>query len=426
MSMDSLAEPLVATPIAPQQARQQDSCIYVARQPIFDRQRQVFAYELLFRDGVGSVFPDVEGDLATRAVLVNTYINIGLEQIAGDHRIFVNFTEETLLSRLPMLFPRDKLVVEILENIQPTTDLIEACNALADHGFVFALDDFEYHPVFEPFIDRASIIKLDFVVTPRDEIESMVHRFRAQGKQLLAEKIETEEEYQYALNLGFSYFQGYFFSRPEVISSTTVQSAKINLLQILAAVAGDFDVDDIEKLMARDVSISYKLLRYINSATHRTVNRISSIRHAILLLGKKEFKNFIALVLAADMASGKPIELTRAALTRAKFCELLARSAQAGDNAEFFLLGLFSLLDAILDQSMAWVTEQLPLSDHLTEALLRRGPLAVYLHLAICYERGDWDEVPLLLQELDVSEDVAMAAYHSAINWTEELMSANS
>ncbi len=402
-----------------------DTSIYVARQPILDQSGDVFAYELLFRDGITSAFPEIHEDLATQSLLLSSYVDIGFDTIAGDSRVFVNFTNETLTALLPQLFPKEKLVIEILENIDPTPQLLAACVKLKEMGYIFALDDFRYEPRFEPLIDISSFVKLDFLITPRDEIESLVERFNARGIPLLAEKVETQEQYRWAEAAGFNYFQGYYFSKPEVITSTTMGSAKINLMQILAEVVNeDYDIEKIEQLVARDVSIFYKLLRYINSAMFQTAREITSIKHAVLLLGKKEFRSFISLVLAGEMASSKPLELTRLALIRAKYCEQVAATVAAEkDHSVFFLLGLFSFLPAMLDNDMASILDNLPLQPRLNEALLQEsGPLADYLQLAKAVERGHWTASETLHERIGITDHQSMRRYRDAIGWADSMI----
>ncbi|MEM7365105.1 MAG: EAL domain-containing protein [Pseudomonadota bacterium] len=397
----------------------------VARQPIFDCDQRVYAYELLFRDGVTSAFPNVSGEQATNSVLMSSYVDIGLEQIAGSSRVFVNFTEETLLSQLPMAFPTDKLVVELLESIEPTDEVIEACRSLRHDGYTLALDDFEYDVRFEPLLSLSSIVKLDFLITPLEQIESMALDFKSRGHALLAEKVETAEQFQWALERGFDYFQGFFFSRPEVIQKNGLKSVKVHLLQLLAEISKpDFDLDAIEALVTKDVSTSYRLLKYVNSAGRRTTSEISTIRHAIMMMGARDLRNFVGMVLTADLAANKPLELTRLALIRARQLELIGKACAPGrDHSEFFLLGLFSLLDAMLDVDMDSVLAQLPLSNDLKEALLGSdGAMTGYLELTRAFERGDWHALVQWHEALGISQSDTASTYVDALAWADEMM----
>ena len=394
--------------------------ICVARQPIFDRRRRLFGYELLFREGIDTLVSGQCGDAATPSLLLNTYAEIGLDRIAGEHKIFVNFTGENLTSGLPRLFPAERLVVELLEDVEPDADIVEAWITLARDGYLCALDDFVYHPRFEPLIEATHIVKLDFMESSDDDIVAMAKDLGGRGKVLLAEKVESKEDWTRAVDLGCSLFQGFFFSKPEVISTTGMQSLKVHLLEILAELGGDdYNLGRVEKLLARDVATSYKLLRYINSAALRTTQRVTSIRHAVTFLGRDSFRRFVALILSSDLGTDKPFELVRLALVRARFCERVAPVTVR--DSEFFLLGLCSLLDALLDQPMDEIVRQLPLPEYLLDALKGRHPYHGFIRLIQAFERGDWDTVSDLASELDVSEEQVGEAYLEAIAWSDEL-----
>ena len=414
---------LEQTPLEPADIVRRD--VFVARQPVLDLDGKMFAYELLFRDGVASSFPGGDGHSATSAVLLNAYVETGLPRLSGEHRVLINFNEASILERLPTLFPKDKLIVEVLEDVTPTDEIVAECRRLVDAGYEIAMDDFRYSAEHDALLELSSIIKLDFISTPREELESMCKRFEHMGKILLGEKIETHEMFEYARSLGCELFQGYFFSKPEVIRSASLQSSKLNLLQILADVASpDYDVTRIERSIASDVAISYKLLRYINSAMFHTAREVSSIRHAITLLGRTEFKKFIGLLLAGEIADHKPLELTRLALVRGRFCESLAEARQPRqDSSEFFLLGLLSMLDAMLDMPMAEALEYLPLQQQIKDALLyMKGPSANYLELAVACEMGDWDTIATL-EENDTEPTMV---YWDAVEWADQMMEARS
>lgn len=395
--------------------------VFVARQPVLNLDGSMFAYELLFRDGVASSFPGGDGHNATSAVLLNAFVETGLPRLSGEHRVLINFNDASLIDGLPTLFPKDKLIVEILEDVTPSDEIVSACRQLVNAGYELAMDDFRYTADHEPLLQLASMIKFDFINTPEDELAAMCRRFRNTGKVMLGEKIETPEMFERARDLGCTLFQGYFFSKPELIRSASLQSNKVRLLQILAEVASpDYDVHRIEKSISSDVAISYKLLRYINSALFHTAREVSSIRHAITLLGRTEFKKFIGLLLAGEIADHKPLELTRLALVRGKFCEALAEERLPGqDSSEFFLLGLLSMLDAMLDMKMADALEHLPLSPQIRDALLYlKGPNARFLELAVACEMGDWDAIAALEQ----NDDEPTMLYWDAVEWADHML----
>jgi c-di-GMP-related signal transduction protein len=401
--------------------------VYIARQPILNRHRKLFGYELLFRGGLTNAFPDIEGDVATSKLLTNSFFTFGIDTITGTVPALINFTEELLLKQLPTMFPKDRIIVEILETVEPGPRIQEACADLARKGYTLALDDFVYEPRFQPLVELAKIIKIDFMLTPMEEIEAMVATFSDLPIKLLAEKIETYDEFRRAVDMGFTYFQGYFFSKPEILQSRDIQPSKLNTLQIIAeASKEDLDFDRLEKMVNLDVSISYKLLRYINSAFFKRVNEIKSIRQALVFLGAKEVRRFVSLIAAAELASDKPGELIRNAIIRARLCESLGAASHQSDErvAELFMLGLFSNIDAMLDDSMDNLMEQLPLSEDIKRALLvETGEMADLLRMVKEYEAGNWERFSVLANRLDIQEDQMPECYADALGWADACLS---
>lgn len=396
--------------------------VYVARQPIFNHRKKLLAYELLFRDGTANYVPSIDGDIATSTVLSNTFFAIGMDTLLGGKLSFINFTQNLLTQKIPLLLPKQSTVVEILEDIRPTADLIEACREMVQQGYTIALDDFVYTPELDPLISLANIIKFDFRASTIETIESYLKRLpKKQRPILLAEKVETYEEYQAAKDMGFSLFQGYFFCKPEIVQGKEVPGTHQNLMQIIVEVNNPtFKFDNIEKLIAPDVNLSYRLLRYINSAFFAKSQRISSIKQALVYMGQKEIRRFVSLIGISNLASGKPDELIRAACIRAKFCEQLSElSPMKVLEAELFTLGLFSLIDAILDQSMEKVMAALPLSDNIKSALVHgNGELIGYLRLVESYEKGQWDQVVDIAQALEIDQQHLPERYLAACQWS--------
>jgi c-di-GMP-related signal transduction protein len=396
--------------------------VYVARQPIFNKNKKLFGYELLFRDGLSNAFPDIDGDTATSKLLSNSFFSIGMNQLTSGKTAFINFTQSLLLNKIPMMFPSEKMMVEILEDVDPNEQVISACTDIAEAGYSLALDDFVFKNELQPLIELADIIKIDFMLTPIDEIQKMVDRFKGNNIKLLAEKIETYEEFEKALSMGFMYFQGYFFSKPEIISGKEIAPSKITLLQIVGeANKKDCSFDKLEKLINRDVSISYKLLLYINSAFFKRACEISTIKHAIVLLGEMEIKRFISMVATAELASDKPDELVRTSIIRARFCELMGMHSQNGaDISELFLMGLFSLIDAMLDNNMEDIMQTLPLSKNIKQALLEeKGDLADYLKLVSSYESANWETFSSIISKININEKKIPEFYQEAVNWAD-------
>ena len=399
--------------------------IYVARQPIFNKNKKLYGYELLFRDGLSNAFPDIDDDTATSKLLSNSFFSIGMNQLTSGKTAFINFPQSLLLKKVPMMFPSEKMIVEILEDVDPSEQVVSACNEIAGAGYSLALDDFVFKNEMQPLIELADIIKIDFMLTPIDEIQKMVRRFEGNNIKLLAEKIETYEEFENALSMGFLYFQGYFFSKPEIISGKEIAASKITLLEIVGeANKKDCSFEKLEKLINRDVSISYKLLRYINSAFFKRACEISSIKHAIVLLGEMEVKRFISMVATAELASDKPDELVRASIIRARMCELLGLHSNNGaDISELFLMGLFSLIDAMLDNNMEDIMQSLPLSKNIKQALLEeKGNLADYLKLVSSYESANWETFSSIISNINVDEKKLPEFYQEAVSWADSYL----
>jgi c-di-GMP-related signal transduction protein len=400
--------------------------IYVARQPIFNKDKTVLGYELLFRDGTSNFFTGTDGNAATSNVLSNSYISIGIENITGNNLAFINFTRDLLLQQTPQMFSKDKLVVEVLEDVQPDEAVISACKELSSKGYKIALDDFFYHFNMEPLIAIADIIKFDFRMTDAIQIEKIIWKLSKYNLKFLAEKVETPEEFKSALDMRFEYFQGYFFSKPEVIKGKDISSGQLNLLEIIVEInKADFQFSKVEAIIARDVAISYKLMRYINSAYFRRASKISSIKQAISLLGEKGIRNFLSLVSMTRLAENKPDELIRSSIIRAKFSELVGEEVRSGINSsELFTLGLFSSIDAVLDDTMENLMSKLPLSDNLKKALVEgEGQLNNYLKLVMCYEKGDWEGVLRYSEAVNIDGKLLPQIFIDAVMWAEAIVS---
>ena len=393
--------------------------VFVARQPIFNKKKKIFGYELLFRDGLVNVFPDVDGDAATSRVLSTSFFSNGIERITGRKKAFVNFTEKMITEKIPAMFPKKTIMVEILEDIEPNAAVVAACREMEKDGYNLVLDDFVFRAEMKPLLASARIVKLDFRANSIKEIKKSIKKLSAYQVKLLAEKVETHEEFQQALDMGFDYFQGYFFSKPEILKSRDISPSKITLLNIMSeANREEFRMAELEKFVSRDLSINYKLMRYINSAYFGMFKKVSSVKQSIVLLGIKEIRRFLSLIAMAQLVSGKPDELIRASLIRARLCENLGKGAIGNDGSELFTLGLFSFIDAILDDEMGNIMDKLPLSENIKKALTGQGgELADYLALVSYYENGDWEKVAALAAKTGLNAEMAPELYMDAVAW---------
>jgi EAL and modified HD-GYP domain-containing signal transduction protein len=292
-------------------------------------------------------------------------------------------------------------------------------------GYALALDDFLYNPGMSSLIGLCRIIKFDLRATPLHELGGILRKIGGRWDvKFLAEKVETHQEFETARDMGFEYFQGYFFSKPEVLEGKDMAGANLNLLEIMAkANQEDFDFKELERIILRDALISYKLLRYINSAYFRPIQEITSIRHAIALMGERGIRRFMSLIAMASLAADKPNELIKESIVRARFCESLGGlHGSPANGAELFTLGLFSLIDAIMDQDMTSLMERIPLCEGIKEALInRKGALARYLSLVEAYLQGLWHSVSTEAAKMGLDEGLLPRCFMDSVGWAEDL-----
>ena len=400
---------------------------YIARQPIFNVHKRLYGYELLYRGVEPYTLKDVSGNRATASLLSSTFLTRGIDEISGMRPCFINFTQDLLERNLPGSFPKNQIVIEILENVEPTPKLISVCKNLRSEGYKIALDDFVYNRTLEPLIECAEIIKIDIRLTPLDTITRTLNRLQNHKVKLLAEKVETVKDFEKANKMGFTYFQGYFFSKPEKIEIRELSSVKVNLLRLLAEVARkETTMEKLREIISLDVAISYKLMRFLNSAYFYRLQEVKTVKHAIAYLGEKELRRFVLLVVVSELASEHPGELTRLALVRAKFCELLGEaSPHSSSSGELFIMGLFSLLDTMLGMPMGRVMGRLPISRDVKDALANQsGILATFLKIAVAFERNQQKKIVSLISELRISGTggTITEAYITAVKYANGLL----
>jgi len=394
----------------------------IARQPIFNAQRKVFAYELLYRGADTLSLANVGGNRATGSLLTSSFLTEGLEKISGNKPCFVNFTQELLLENIAEGFSTNDIVIEILEDVQPTDKIITTCKGLKNLGYTLALDDFVYHNKFIPLIELADIIKIDFLLTSAEEMHQTLEFLSQYKIDFLAEKVETHDQFGAAQKLGFKYFQGYFFARPEEVRIKELSTSKITLLNLLSEINQQtFSAKKLTAMISADVSLSYRLLRYINSAYFYLLTKITSIPYAVTYLGEYEIRRFVTLAVISEISSNKPVELVRLAAVRAKFCEKLGQECPGETNQnELFLLGLLSLLDAMLDTPITDILNKIPISDNIKQALIdRKGPLSIFLKIVVAYERGNTEECFQAVKQLRVSEEKLYPMYLSSLEYAD-------
>lgn len=393
---------------------------YVARQPIFDRDEKVFGYELLFRNGLENAFSGNQ-DEASRATLDRSLL-IGLDVLCDGRRAFVNCTRDTLIKGLAMLLPSSMTVVEVLESVPADPDVVAACRSLKEAGYMIALDDYVANDRREPLVEIADIIKVEMLLTTEPERAELLKRFGPWRCRMLAEKIETQAEFKRARDQGFVYFQGYFFRRPEMMKTQDMPANQMNYLRMLQEVSRpDLDLDGLEKIVKSEASVCYRLLRYLNSAAFGFQSEIHSVKHALSLLGERDIRRWVRLVAAVGAGEGKPSDLLLSALVRGRFGELLAPRVRHGES-DLFLLGLLSVIDAMMEMPMAEVLEKISL-DQATKATLLGQPseLRPVFQLMLAHESGEWAAAAELSASLHLeSEDVA-GEYWQAQQWAREI-----
>nr|WP_297350008.1 HDOD domain-containing protein [uncultured Glaciecola sp.] len=398
---------------------------FIARQPILDKEQDLFAYELLFRDGAQGTYPEHE---PKKTEIINSRFNtLGIDDISGDKRAFINFLPETIINRFPEELTPDNIVVELTQNPALNTSLMNACEFLKNAGYQIALNDNRLQSAVlapYPYID---IVKVDINKITPQMLEKHIPILAASGIQLVAEQVATLDQFAMCLDLGFDYFQGYFFTQPNTKTAKALPSSKITLLELMSyGASSHFNLEKVEHIIERDAALSYLLLRFINNPMINKREKITSLRHALHYLGEVEVKKFIALLSIASLNDEKPEELLQVSLVRAKFCELLEIHKHGKNKAmSAFIVGLFSLLDTILDGEMASILEKLPISADIKQALLGiDGDYTQHLKTAKAFEAGLWGKIVTQAESLDISQKELHGIFNDSIRWSNDMRQA--
>jgi c-di-GMP-related signal transduction protein len=394
---------------------------FVARQPIFDR-AGVIGYELLFRQGLDNAFPrGFSPSTASAMVIKDALLVFGFDVLTRDKLAFVNVTSHVLEQRLYAALPPGRTVLELLETEKATPVTVQAFREAKRAGYRLALDDFVFREDLAPLVELADIIKVDFLATTPETRRQIVSASSGGARAFLAEKVETQADVAEAQREGFAYFQGYFFARPEMVSRKERDPSKAIYLQLMSELQSEeLDFERLEAVIRQDVSLSVKLLRYLNSAAFGWRSGVTSLRRALVLLGERAFRQWATLVAVIGLTHGRPDELALASLTRARFCELLAGPLLGrGPELDAFLVGLLSLIDAVVGRPASEVLAELAVHADIQEALLAPGdsPLAALLALSRAYERASWVDVHQLTATLGLQEARVRVAYLDALRW---------
>lgn len=366
--------------------------IFIARQPIYNAELRVIAYELLFRSGKENAANVFDGDSATTNVIINAITEIGMDELVGPHLGFINLTRNHILQMAAQPLPemKDRLVLEILEDIEAEDEIVEAVKKLEKDGFIIALDDFIYNDSLQPLVDISDIIKIDLMALDEENLAAHMIKLSDGKRKMLAEKVETQAEFDMCKKLGFHYYQGYFFSKPQIIQGRSLPANKIAILKLLAKLQdNNTSIEELAQIITQDITMSVRILRYINSAQFGLGKEIDSIQQAIMMLGRTTVCN-LANLISMSQIEDKPHELLIISMIRANMAQNIAQLINT-DKEVCFTTGLFSIIDTLMDQDMTSLVEGLPLPKNIKSALIHKeGELGKILSCVLAYESGDW------------------------------------
>lgn len=414
------------SPLEPE-VQKDHKAIFVARQPIFDAHEKVWAYELLFRGSALAKTADVtEDDLATASVIADGF-SLAFSGMDKSRKAFINFPQRLLLDDSVYALPREICVVEVLETITPTLEMIVALRRIKERGYVIALDDYVGQPGFEEVIALADIVKVEVLGMAPESMKAISEDLRKHGCRLLAEKVEDRATYDLAKSLGFSLFQGFFFSRPETVTGSKVPTPVLAKMRLLRALTGeDFDVRELSQIISSDPSVSYRLLNFINSAAFSLRSKIQSIQQALMLLGKQQIKQWFLAVIISDFDSTSKVqEAAYTSLQRARYLESMGKllNDHVFPPETLFLLGLFSKIDVLLAQPMNKLLGNIPLNKDVEAALLSKpSSYWTWLSLVEDIEIANWEDVEEFLENKNLDRESSAINYTESIEWTQTLL----
>jgi c-di-GMP-related signal transduction protein len=400
--------------------------VFVARQPILDAAKRVFAYELLFRSSGTELVAETAGDQATTRVIADALLDFGLDHLAQERLAFISVTRQLLVERVPRILPANRIVVQLLEDVAPDAEVMEACQELRAAGYTLALDEFTLDDRAAGLLPLVKFVKVDILENDGSRARLIQTKVNGQAD-LLAEKVETVEQFERSQREGFRYFQGFFFGRPQIQTTRTIPTHQLHHLRILNELhAHELTVAELEELIRHDATLCYRVLRMANSAACAQRQPVQSVRQAIVLLGVDTIRRWLSVWLLGSLGDGAHPELGAMATIRARCCELIGAALFGREAAsEAFLLGMCSLLDAILQRPMDAILAQVPLSERAKRALggddnaNRR-----MLDCVIAHERGDWDRCLYLAGRMGIEPTNVDAAHKEALKWANAFQTA--
>ncbi|PKM50633.1 MAG: hypothetical protein CVV02_10115 [Firmicutes bacterium HGW-Firmicutes-7] len=398
--------------------------VFVARQPIFDRSNRVYGYELLYRTNENNFFDNsVSSNVATSILLMNTYYSFGIDYLISNQLAFINFSKALVENDIPLLLDEKNVVIELLENIKPDHHLLNKLCYLKERGFRIALDDFTFHYPYDELINLADIIKVDFLNNTLDEIMQIFLKYKKQGKILLAEKVESYELYLWARKVGFDYFQGFYFSKPILEKKNMLQDSAYQYFRLIEKLNADEpNYKEIASIIETDVTLTYKLLKLINSRFSLVTN-ISSVQHGLALLGINAFKKWLSLAMLQNIATLKTPEIVKIAMIRSQFMEKIAReSSLKNSSEEITFVGILSVIDVLLEAPMKDILHNLPLSEEVKNTLLGGDTqYGIVLKILKTYELGDFENLPNICEQIHFDSNKLPKIYCKSVKWAEDL-----
>ncbi len=412
----------------PARAESHNEAVFVARQPILDSQKAVYGYELLFRSGAENAYTAVDGRLASFQTINRAVHSIGLPTLVGDKKAFINFTHDLLLDEMYMLLPPERCVVELPPAEAVGDDVVAACRKLKAAGFKLALDNVIARRQVERLLPHCDFIKVDLQAVEPAKRGHLIREFAGHEQKLIAGKVETAEDFALAVSLGCRYVQGYFFCRPEVLKGKGLAGIEQVYLQLLGELKQpQLDFARVESLIKRDVSLSYKLLRYMDTAAVAVGRRVTSVQDALAVLGEQPLRKWLALVCFTSLSRKKPSELLLTCLVRGNFCEAIAKATHLADRQlEAFFIGLLSGIEAVLDMPLDALVKQMTLPDEVRAVLLgqpgaNEDLVRVYTLAQAC-ERGAWGTVIQASARLRLTQSEVALIYYDALGWANQAL----
>jgi len=394
---------------------------FLTRHAILDRDKKVQGYEISFRTSLDKMYEKMpKDDQQTSKVLTDIFLSLGLDKVTDGKRAFVRFSRNMLISEFAKMFPKDKIAIEIGPAIKPDAKIINACKDLKESGYMLVLDDYSFQPDYMNLLPLAHMIKVDAQKIGEFIRKTIVRKLQPNGIQCLVKNVENQQLFYKSFPMGYDFFQGDFFSKPAKLDKKDVPVHKINFMQMLKEInQPELDFNKIENIIKRDVSLTYKLLRMINSSAFGIKNEVKSIKQALVILGQIEVKKWITLIILSNIGDDKPDALMKKALLRAKLLEIVAPVAGLGQDApNLFLVGMFSLMDAMMNQPLESILEGLPLDNDIKNTLLgNESRYQKIYQLTLSYEKGDWTKVGELSKEMKLEEDQLPDYYKQSVEW---------